>query len=79
LSHNKNYIVCLLSLFLTNTNIVFDLSFHFVLMFFASFSFLKCVFTKSHFFVILFVNYQIRFGKFYFLSYIVDVVSVKKI
>jgi len=65
LSCTKDYIVCLLSLFLTNVNIVFGLNFHFVLMFFASLSFFNCVFTKSQFFVTLFVGCQIYFDKFY--------------
>jgi hypothetical protein len=56
-----------------------DLSFHFVLMFFASLSFFKCVFVKSHFSSISFVGCQIHFSKFYFLSCTLPIVPVKKV
>jgi hypothetical protein len=70
--------------FFTSTNIVLDLSFHFVLMFFASLSFsnvcfCKCVFIMSHFFVISFIGCQIHFDKFYFLSCTMVVILVKEV
>ncbi len=78
LSHIKDYIVCFLFLFIINTNIVLDSSFHFVLMFFASSSFFKCVFVKFHFSTTLFVGCQIHFAKFYFLFCTMVVVLVKE-
>ncbi len=67
-----------ISFFLINTNIVLDSSFHYVLMFFASLCFFKCVFAKSHFSTISFVGCQIRFGKFYFPFRVVVVVPMKE-
>jgi hypothetical protein len=46
-------------------------------MIFPSLSFFKCVFVESHFFVISFAGCQSHFGKFYFLSCTMVVVSMK--
>jgi len=73
-----NYIVCLLFFFLTTMNIVFNLNFHFLLMFFASLNFFKCVFVKSHLYNTLFIRCQIHFDKFYLLTYTMLVVFMKK-
>ncbi len=56
-----------------------DSSFHYVLMFFASLSFFKCVFAKSHFSTTSFVSCQIHFGKFYFPFCTMLVVLVKEV
>ncbi len=57
---------------------MFDSNFHYVLMFFASLSFFKCVFVKSHFSTTSFVGCQIHFGKFDFPGNIMVVVPVKE-
>jgi hypothetical protein len=71
--------VCLLSFFLTSMNVLRNLNFYFVLMFFASLNFFKCVFVKSLLFATLFVCCQIHFDKFYFLSYTMVIVLVKEV
>jgi hypothetical protein len=48
-------------------------------MFFASLSFFKCVFAKSHFSTTLFIGCQIHFGKFYFPFCTMVVVLVKEV
>jgi hypothetical protein len=60
MSHTKDNMVCLLSFFLTRMNILLDLSFHFLLLFFASVSFFKfvlvrCLFLLLHLFVVKFI------------------------
>jgi len=62
-----------------STNIVFDLSFQFLLIFFASSNFFKCLFVKSHFSTTSFGGCQIHFHKFSFLSFTMFVAFVKKI
>jgi hypothetical protein len=44
LFHINDNIICLLVFFLISVNIVFDLSFYFVLLFFVSMNFFTCVF-----------------------------------
>ncbi len=73
MSHTKDYIVCLLSCFLTGMNIVLNLNFHFVLTLF------KCVFVKSLLSTTLFICCQIHFNKFYFLSCTMVIVSLKEV
>ncbi len=69
MSHSKDNMVCLLSFFLTNTNIVLDLSFHFLLLVFCKCQFFEVCACEVPFSITSVVCCQIHFGKFNFLSF----------
>ncbi len=79
--HTKDYIICLLSLFLTSTNIVFDLNFHFVLMFFlkAWIFWSMCLLSPIFLLLPLLVVKFILVSFIFFLAQLMAVVLMKEV
>ncbi len=79
MSHTKDNVVCLSIFLLARMNIVFDSSFHFVLLFFLKAWVLANVcLLNAFFFITSFVCNQIHFSKFYFFFFFTMVVVLIK-